>query len=293
MCAESQLAPWYQRGVVSLLDMLEFAARDFLDLSHNVGMMLGALQRLNRQPGDLGQSLGQSLSGLPEKCKRLNLPVTAQFMGEWMVEAFAGMTDQEKAESLALLRTTGEVHVKTNFSAERMVQHVETIYRSLRIELSSLLLRVIPREKAKYCNEQWLQDSPGLARYPDTIEEFQRAGRCYAYGENTACVFHLMRVAEFYLTKVAQSLQADFDPLNWSAIGKLINKNMEQKYQTKTDDWKSKEPFYAEILMDIQALSRAHRHPALHDLEKKYEEREAGRLLSIIEGFAAHVAENL
>ena len=102
-----------------------------------------------------------------------------------------------------------------------------------------------------------------------------------------------MRVADFCFDKVAKSLNDTFNPLTWQEVGQKITKHMEQKYQAKTEDWKQKEPFYAEILTDIQAIGRGHRNKALHDLEKKYEEREAVYMLTVIESFAKHVATNL
>ena len=102
-----------------------------------------------------------------------------------------------------------------------------------------------------------------------------------------------MRVTEFYLKKVADSLQVPFHANNWCEIGKHITKEMEKKHQVKTDAWKLSEPFYAAILTDIQAISRGHRNPALHELEKKYDEREASYMLTVIEEFALHVASKL
>jgi hypothetical protein len=68
---------------------------------------------------------------------------------------------------------------------------------------------------------------------------------------------------------------------------------MEKKYQTKTADWKAREPFYANILTDIQAIGRGHRNSALHDLQKKYDEGVARYMLTVIETFANHVADKL
>ena len=102
-----------------------------------------------------------------------------------------------------------------------------------------------------------------------------------------------MRVVDFYLCKVAGKLEIDYDPRSWSAVGKFIAKQMEQKYHTKTDDWKQGEPFYASVLSDLNAIGRAHRNPAIHDLDKKYDDREAKHMLDIVESFAKHVAEGL
>ncbi len=67
---------------------------------------------------------------------------------------------------------------------------------------------------------------------------------------------------------------------------------MEEKYSTKTDDWKQLEPFYASILTDIQAISRGHRNPTLHEIEKKYTDADAHYLLTVTEAFMNHLAEN-
>jgi hypothetical protein len=273
--------------------MLEFASRDFIDFSHNVGLMLGMLNRASKHPDEIGRSISQAMGGLLEQCNRLNLPVTAAFLSDFVVEAFGNLQGEEKDQAVAHLRATGELRVTTDLNAERTVQHIESVHRSFRAELSSLMLRVIPREQSKYCDAKWLEDSPVLSKYPETIDEFHKAGRCFAYGENTACVFHLMRVTDFYLRKVADSLGIVYDCNNWKGIGDKISANMQQRYQLKTDEWKKDEPFYAGILTDIQAIGRGHRNQAIHELEKKYDEREAAYMLTVIEAFARHVAEKL
>jgi hypothetical protein len=163
-------------------------------------------------------------------------------------------------------------------------------------ELSGHESRLTPqaaKEKARYCDPNWLADSILANKYVETVDEFQKAGRCFAYGENTACIFHLMRVTDFYFRRVADSLNLSYDSRNWQGIGDKITRSMEQKYQNKSDDWRKAEPFYAAILTDIQAIGRGHRNPALHELERTYDEREARYMLTVIEGFATHVAEKL
>jgi hypothetical protein len=128
--------------------------------------------------------------------------------------------------------------------------------------------------------------------FPLAWEEMQSAGRCYALSEPTACVFHLMRVIDAGLRSVADSLNIGYDARNWSVIGNKIQSKMEEKYGNKTDDWKQSEPFYASILTDIQAISRGHRNPVLHEVEKKYNDSEAHYLLTVTEAFMGHLADN-
>jgi hypothetical protein len=98
-----------------------------------------------------------------------------------------------------------------------------------------------------------------------------------------------MRVIDFGLRLVAASLESGYDARSWDGIGKAIEKKMREKYGDKTEAWKLSEPFYAEILTDIQAISRGHRNPALHELEKKYDQWQAEQLLTVTVGFMRHV----
>jgi hypothetical protein len=280
---------------VSLLDMLDFAARPFLDLAHNLGLVLGIFKKTGPYE-EIGSALGTVMSQLPRSCRELGLPVTGEMFNDLVLAAFSGLTPEKKRAVIQRMMKTGEVQIEQlQFSNDQMCQRMETIYAALRAELNSLKLRVVAREKSRFVDDNWLENSILAKKYPETIDEFHHAGRCYAYGENAACVFHLMRAAEFYLTKVGKSLTPalPFDPKNWMEIGRHITREMEKKYQDKSVDWRSSEPFYAGVLTDIQALSRAHRNPALHDLEKKYDETEAKRMIDIILGLAEHVAEKI
>ena len=281
--------PWetVPLGVVSLLAMLEFSARSYVEISYQFGLVLAAL----RKPEPAVHDLSKSFEKLLVEANRLSLFVTRDALGEMLMEI-------TKAHP-GSVKITGEgddrvVHyTNTGLDSDRTCHHIEAIYATMKAELGTILCKAIPREKAKFCDPKWLTTGPVFAKFPDAVDEFQKAGRCFAYGENTACVFHLMRVADFCFRKVAESLNISYDARNWHGIAKAITKQMEQKYQTKTDDWKQKEPFYAEILTDIQAISIGHRNPVLHELEKKYEERDADYMLTVIKSFAKHVAVNL
>jgi hypothetical protein len=168
----------------------------------------------------------------------MDLPVTKAYIDSVVLELFDNNPDS--------FRLLGEGRFEINgaqLNHERSRHHAEAIYQTLRAELGSLKLRAIPREKTHYCDPKWLASGILMSKYPDTVDEFQRAGRCFAYGENTACIFHLMRVTEFYLKKVADSLQMPFHASNWCEIANHITKQMEKKHQAKTDAWKSSEPF--------------------------------------------------
>src|ERR1019366_8708940 len=263
------------------LAMLDFAARDYLEICYRFGRLV---EEGKPHEPDVVRYLWTNLI---KETKRLGLPVTR----EHILCLF---------DDLARENPTKGTYDRDEFAfsgatlnLDRLQHHVEAIYNTLRAELDSMLFKAIPRERALYCAPKWLEDTSIPNKLGDTIEEFHKAGRCFAYSENTACIFHLMRVVDFCLRKVCESLGETYDARNWHGIADAITKKMETKYKQKTDDWKKQERFYAEILTDIQALSRGHRNPSLHELEKQYDEREARYLITVVEGFARHVAEKL
>jgi hypothetical protein len=122
-----------------------------------------------------------------------------------------------------------------------------------------------------------------------TVCEFQKAGECLAFGQDTACAFHLFRIVDAGLKATAKSLHIDSYDGNWVTVSNKIEAEMKKKYPDKTDDWKATEPFYAGILTDILAISKA-RNRTLHDFKSVYGEDEAQRLFNIVEGFVQHLA---
>jgi hypothetical protein len=270
--------------VVSLLAMLDFSAREYVELSYQLGLLLATFSDRKFDPS----TAGKNITTLLREANRLNLAVTKEHINSMLLEM---RNDESGNITLSPDRTS--ISITGQLEQARVCHNLESIYTAMRAELGQILLKAIPKEKNNFCDPKWLLDTKIFSRFPDTVDEFQKAGRCFAYGENTACVFHLMRVADFFLCKVAESLGAVYDAHTWSGIGNVINRKMQEKYQTKSDEWKQKETFYAEILTDLQALSRGHRNPVLHELEKKYDEREAFYMLTVLEGFARHVAENL
>jgi hypothetical protein len=273
---------------VSLLDMLEFSVRDYVELAHQIGLLLASV---NDQEAN-SDSASEKLTMLVRETKRLNLRITKEHLDEMFREIL-----KDHPEHFGTYMREGQIDYVDlqlgEVDTKRICHHLESIYVTMRGELGAILFRAIPFEKNKYCDSNWLLDSPIYEKFPATLDEFQKAGRCYAYGENTACIFHLMRVTDFFLHRVSDSLGISYDARNWGGISKAIAKKMEEKHQLKTEDWKEREPFYAEVLTDLQAISRGHRNAALHELEKKYDEREAAYLLAVIESFARHVSENL
>ena len=259
-----------KQGVVSLLDMLQFAAGDFFCLSMNA-TKFSCLPDFVMKDSKHMQEFVKTLGLVHGHCKAIGMDLSAN-------------------QAVAIRNKLSEPA-----DANEIKLAVDELLRRITEELDQHKFGYIPSSRQMYVGPHWLEDTDidCADSTGEVLDEFHAAGRCYAFDENTACVFHLMRVVDWCLRRVAVSLGIAYDASNWHGIGKKISDSMEQKYQTKTDEWKKKEPFYAEILADIQAIGRGHRNPTLHHIEKNYDWQRALQMLTLVEGLANHVARNM
>lgn len=254
-------------GVVSLLNVLRFAAEDFWEASRILAT-LGAYPSMMRDASGRANAIKQ-INKLLEHCARLNLPVS--------------LKEAEKMESQFNSSKT---------SPDSFAMLVHRLSSVIHSELDARVFFALESEKVELWHPLWLVETAIYSAFPRAWEEFRRAGRCYAYGECTAAVFHAMRVIDSGLQLVYESLGETYDARSWDGVAKKIESEMAKKYQDKSADWRQKEPFYSAVLTDIRSIGRAHRNPALHDIERRYSDHEAKYLIDVAKAFMLHLAEN-
>ncbi len=282
---ELDLRPWEScaHGVVSLYEVLRFMAENFWKASQiitewglNAGVGIPPRKALETK---------ETLTNLQRNIGSLGLVVSARETHKLNIEMSRAVIDIQR---LPKEKQRSEFK-KVSTELRSRFDNLSSVIHS---ELESRVLYAVQVEKEKYCDPHWLQDTPIFTSFPDAFREFQCAGRCYAYDECTAAVFHLMRVIDSGLRLVYESLGQTYDARNWDGIAKKIEKEMENKYQDKSEDWKKSEPFYSGVLTDIRSIGRAHRNPALHDIERKYSDPEAKYLIDVTIAFMSHLAQH-
>jgi len=256
-------------SLINWWEMLEFNAETFFYLSarlHGLSIAL-TVSPDSSQVAAAWDSLGQELEGVRTSCEELGLTLSVMQANRAIASWEANRRADCGAEIIALKnRISDEFSQRKFFCVEK--------------DRTDFLSRV----------GDWTE----LERTrPSVVIEIARAARCFEYGENTSAVFHLMRVVDSGLRAVAASLGIGYSANNWSGIGDDIRKKMEQKYQAKTEEWRKSEPFYAEILTDLQAISKGHRNPVLHEIERSYDEKETRYLITVIFAFTIHIGKKL
>lgn len=284
ICAESQSVivsqtevlaaaelPWETAlfGRVSLLAMLQVAASDFYIISSTLTQLIGYDGKLIASREGWSE-YNEKITLLLQHATRLKMKSTLNQIG-YMKDYFD----------------------RGGQSASELATMLTELHKRVHEDLDALIFLVVPSDKASFFDIDWLRNTSLFDAFPTAVfPEMQNAGRCYAFGQNEACMFHLMRIVDYGLRLVAASLTIPYDARNWMGIGDAIQKNMEAKYSVKTSDWKQSEPFYASILTDIQAISRGHRNPVIHEIEKKYDDKEAHYMLVVVEAFMSHLAKH-
>src|SRR5215204_5907005 len=81
----------------------------------------------------------------------------------------------------------------------------------------------IPMKQAEYHNHSALFGQDVRNKFPKANKEITEAGNCYAAGNNTACVFHLMRAVELGVRPLVKHLKVGLQrPVELCEWGQIV-----------------------------------------------------------------------
>ena len=249
-------------GVVSLLDMLKYAAEEF----YKIAQLLAYLSSVQMDE-DSVQIVTPRLTEIWSHCRKLRL----------------------KSANAQLKRIKDRLTTGT-CNAEIFSGMVSELSNRIHDELAAALCFCLPSERVDYWSPTWLVTSPIYTNFPSAWKEFQRAGKCYAYGEGTACAFHLQRALEVALKSLAVDLGQRFDRNSWDAHLKDVERELTKRYGS-AGPRTPKEKFYSEAATQFGHMKVAWRNPTMH-IEAQYDDGEAKYLLDAVEKFISYLAEN-
>lgn len=155
----------------------------------------------------------------------------------------------------------------------------------------------MPRNEAEYFNNQELFGEVVNQKFPKAVEDIKEAGNCYATGNNTACVFHLMRVVEHGLRALAKRLKVKFKSSieleTWESIIKAIESEIHKiitqpKSRKRADDLE----FYSGAAAQFRYFKDAWRNHVMHT-RTSYDENQAMSVMAHVREFMQHLAIRL
>jgi hypothetical protein len=126
-----------------------------------------------------------------------------------------------------------------------------------------------------------------LKVFPSIRDEVEDAALCIYFGRGTASVFHLMRVMEVGLQALAARLGVPYAP-SWESYLSQIKSRIEAKHKTKSVRWKRDEPFFRDVLGDLQSVKIAWRNPTMH-IVRRYTPEEADEVFRAVRTLIEHL----
>lgn len=174
---------------------------------------------------------------------------------------------------------------------------IQSLAVRIQDELQGLLVIHIPRDREPFYSDPRGQFGKStLDRFPSVVGEVESAGKCYATGNYTASVFHLMRVMECGLRVLGESLR---DPNlnqahnpNWGTILRRCDDELRKPALQRSVGWREEERFYAEATANLRAVKDAWRNPTMH-VDQAYDCEQALAVFNAVKGFMRHLAKKL
>jgi hypothetical protein len=251
------------RRAASLLDMLRFYAKDF---ALAMGYLSAIEQDCRYEVGvDSDAALGH-VAKLDASLKSLALPLSIRQLER----------------------------IKEKLEAQETSALADAIYQlRLRVydELESRLLLVFDGNKAEYYDDLAPFGEDVFSNFPSVNYDAEQASKCFSLGQNTACVFHLSRVADVGLRTLSRKLGIESHNPSWDSILKKIDAELKKDYKDIDPEWKKDEDFFAESSLHLRSYKNS-RNNTQH-ADKKYTGEEAERIFTAVKVLMQHLATKL
>jgi len=125
--------------------------------------------------------------------------------------------------------------------------------------------------------------------FPSVEQDIKHAGKCLAFEEWTASVFHSMRILEIGLSVLAKDVDVPkVDYRNWESLIQDIETNI----KTASAGDKIKEQFYSEAALQFRYFKNAWRNHVMH-VRDTYDEQRAETIFSHAREFMVHLSAKL
>jgi hypothetical protein len=136
-----------------------------------------------------------------------------------------------------------------------------------------------------------------MKAFSPVIADIASAGDCLMAGLNTAAVFHLMRVAEFGLRRIAKDLNVKLPkkkPIEYATWAEAL-RAIDVKLKTlsgKSAVKEKKRQFYSGLALAIDAFQHLWRNPVSH-FRGQYDEQQAQSAYIHVGAFTQKLAERM
>ncbi len=260
------------------LIMKQFSPDFFIDLAailgHTTGMNIGVgiiakdeSDRFLKQEirEDTRKDLKKLLTRSEQECLRLNLSMSAKTISKLLPKLSKSTITYEEVSS-PFLELEG-----------RLIDEMESmVFFSIEPDRQELLAGDLFGKQV-------------AEAFPSAEQDIKHAGKCLAFEEWTASVFHSMRVLEIGLSVLAKDVGiTKIDYRNWESLIHEVETNI----KTASGGDKVKEQFYSEAALQFRYFKNAWRNHVMH-VRDTYDEERAETIFGHVREFMVHLATKL
>lgn len=179
-------------------------------------------------------------------------------------------------------------------SSHRVSEILNDLVNAIHDEGADRIIFVVPPRKSA-----WLAIEPDpwqtvCDRFDGAGDEIESAHTCYAVNENTACVFHMMRVLELGLAALAAEVGLTFDRQQWHNMIEQIESEIGEtrKSGVKTKDKAERLQFLSEAAKEFFYFKDGWRNYVAHN-RVQYDEHQAASTIEHVRAFMTVLAKKL
>lgn len=269
--------------IVSLLDMLKLNATDSITSAYNFGMLAERFvvyakhAEANNAPllvcdARHVDTLCMCIAGVMKIAEDFSLPASLA-QCQRSVEMIANF--QNYGEHQKALEAQNGVHLGY------MLTNLSTVFTD---ELRPLIFVSIPKQyKAFFELNASIYGEAVDNAFPDSVEDMEGAGKCLAFGQATATVFHLMRAMEAAVKIMTSSLGVTNVEKEWGKLLSDIDRAIQPMPKgSMRDEWSSAHTH-------LYHVKQAWRNSTMHP-KRTYSETEAKSVFDAVGSFMRHLA---
>ena len=282
MLTIAQAARDWIAEVVALLSLRRIKADEYIRIGEVLEQIINRVEPRRTPnkpiPGEDAENLTGHFKALQKHCDEIRLATSSALVAEVLVDFDGGSGGN------GLVHTWGQIR-----------KQVRLLRTAIHSEIKERLFLFLPPDRAIYYPKD---DAPlgrqVAERFPKVEADVIAGRRAYAFGLDTAAVFHHMRALEIGLWAVARKLEIKLEGTEqWKRVIDDIEsyvKGLEQKPRTKQR--LRTQTFYSEAAKEFRYFKDAWRNHVMH-ARVSYEQDEAARIMAHVGDFIGHLATKL
>jgi len=276
--------------IVSLLDMQPFLAGIFLFAAQQINGFDSQIEaQIKRRGRDSPltpmevRRIRSHCKTLETQCERLQIKRTLERLSRIEVKFIEATFNSKRAVSLEQIRV-----------------QIQELRQAIVSDLNERTFMYVSPEEAQFYEQGALFGKEIAERFPQANQEITSAGNCFATGNNTACVFHLMRSIEITARimvdklRVRKYLDRPVVLCDWGDLTRALDKGVEALAQGKRKSLSKTETFefYNHAVSQFRNFKNAWRNNVSHT-RKVYGAGETKDIIDNTRQFMTHLAMRL